>query len=126
MNFRKISALFLAALLIATPLYAAFSVQEDGTQEGIVDKLNVSTGLDNSVSGKTTTVTLSQTESHVSTMFKITATASTARPASGATAGTIVAINDSNAASNCGAAGSGGSAFVVCYSDGTNWKILNN
>lgn len=47
------------------------------------------------------------------------------RPASGAPAGAVVAINNANSAADCGAGG-GGSVFVVCVSDGTNWKSLKN
>lgn len=45
--------LFLALLPVA---HAAIVVQEDGTQEGIIEKLNVSTNLDVSVSGNTGTI----------------------------------------------------------------------
>lgn len=65
MNFRKLlSLVILAAFVAVTPAYAGgIAVQEDGTQEGIVDKLNVSTNLDVSVSGKTATVIANATPS---------------------------------------------------------------
>lgn len=59
----------------------------------------------------------------------ITPTASASRLASGATAGTLIMINDSkgDVDGGCGTTGSGdigGSEFIVCVSDGTNWVIV--
>lgn len=60
MNLKKIfSLLILAAFVSITPAsFAAIVVQEDGTQEGIVEKVNFTTNVDVSVSGKTATVSL--------------------------------------------------------------------
>ena len=88
---------------------------------GTINGATIGASSPSTVKGTTVTATTSV----VTPMLKITATASTARPASGATAGTIVTINDANdTAPNCGAAGSGGTTFVVCLSDGTNWKKI--
>lgn len=48
----------------------------------------------------------------------------TQRPASGAPAGSVVAVTTANNLGDCGAAG-GGTTYVVCSSDGTNWRTLS-
>jgi hypothetical protein len=54
--------------------------------------------------------------------FRVTAISSAARPASGATAGTIITMTNTSSSTDCGVVG--GTSFVVCISDGTNWKAL--
>lgn len=56
---KKYSALMLiAALLFSTPAFASsIEVQEDGTREGVVNAINLSTGLNGSRSGTTYTIT---------------------------------------------------------------------
>lgn len=48
-----------------------------------------------------------------------------AKPASGAPAGAVLAVSNANNQADCGATG-GGTTFVVCVSDGTNWKSLRS
>lgn len=47
------------------------------------------------------------------------------RPASGAPAGAIVSVKNANSQADCGITG-GGAVYVVCSSDGTNWKSLRS
>lgn len=70
-------------------------------------------------------VSVSSMNASGATVVVLPVVASTSRPASGATAGSIVMLSNSNdSAPNCGTAGSGGTTFVVCVSDGTNWKMV--
>lgn len=56
MKLKSFYALFLALILTAPAAYASVVIQEDGEQEGIVEKLNISTNLNVSVSGNTATI----------------------------------------------------------------------
>ncbi len=47
------------------------------------------------------------------------------RPASGAKAGAMITIYNAQDANDCGATSVTGTTFVVCVSDGTNWKALD-
>lgn len=128
---KKFFAVLLLLVLAFSPVCFAgnVDVEDESVYQGRARSLNYGNGIAATVAGGTAAValapTVSVTTSVVSPMLALTATASTARPASGATKGTIVAINDSNAVANCGAAGTGGTTFAICYSDGTNWKLLN-
>jgi hypothetical protein len=98
--------------LTVTDAVAAARVTVTGTTPG-TNNITVTTG----VSNQYTKIKAQYTELYVYT-------AST-KPASGAKAGTVVTVSNANNYGDCGTAG-GGSTFVVCVSDGTNWKTLRS
>ena len=94
-------ALLLALVLAFAPLGMAYFSPDDS----------------DSVSNSITT-----SSSVTAAAVRVVPTTSAARLASGATAGTIIMINDSNTAEYCGYnTTNAGTTFVVCVSDGTNW-----
>lgn len=60
---KKFLFLVLALALVSANAFAAIEVQEDGTTEGIVNRVNFSTNTDVSVSGSTATVVANATPS---------------------------------------------------------------
>jgi hypothetical protein len=133
--------LVLMCLAFAMPsAFAGFGTQEDGTYEGEAGKVNCSTDLDCSVTDGVWTVAMeaaiapttvaatgvvSGTQLTASQYVKTAYYIDSTRPASGAPAGTIIVFGGGANKGDCGTA-AGGSSFVVCVSDGTNWISINN
>jgi len=85
--------------------------------------------IDGNIIGGTTAVagtftTLTGTDIISTHYLQLYVTTSAFRPASGATAGSMLALSNANGVNDCGNAG-GGSTFNVCVSDGTNWLDLD-
>lgn len=56
---KKLLLILMCLIFASGPAFAGFGVQEDGTGEGEAGKINVSTGLDVSVSNNTATISTS-------------------------------------------------------------------
>lgn len=111
---KKIFGFLIALLAVCSLSYAAIDeVSDDGVRSGKVRSIDFGDGL--------YVVSASGPVAIVSVRLPYYAT-SAARPASGAARGSVIGKNGVNAG-DCGA--STGAVYVVCVSDGTNWKPLN-
>ena len=127
---KKLVAFLAIGLLVCTSAFAIVYNWNDGDRTEQL-KAAFSTGSNGHTHDGTNSARLATQTNVVATasvtapMFKLNGTVSTSRPASGATAGSIVAITNANG-TNCGstAAGGVGTTYVVCVSDGTNWIAL--
>ena len=99
-----------AFIFVSVPAFAAVDIQVKGTSTCTAEHLNYK-GESPNCSGNTLNVGGLVTYTYAT------------RPASGAPAGSLIAISDAANAGSCGTA-SGGSSFNVCVSDGTNWKVV--
>jgi hypothetical protein len=111
---KKIFGFLIALLAVCQFSYAAIDeVYDDGVRSGRVRAIDFGSGL--------VVVSASGPVAIVSARLPYYST-SAARPASGASVGSMISKGGVNA-TDCGAT-AGGPFFVVCVSDGTNWKAL--
>ncbi len=111
---KKIFGFLIAMLVVCSMGYAAIDeVSDDGVRSGKVRSIDFGSGL--------VVVSASGPVAIVSARLPYYST-SAARPASGAATGSMIS-KGGVLATDCGAT-AGGPFYVVCVSDGTNWKAL--
>ena len=137
---KKFLGLFLAVAFISVNAFAAVVVQEDGVTKNIAEYINFTTGNDVACTGNACTVANSgdqdltagstfvglqqqYTTPVTGQYFQLYVYDAQFSPASGAPAGSVKLLRNTANASSCHNS-AGGSTFVVCVSDGTNWKSL--
>lgn len=137
MKFKKIFAALFLALMFAAPqkAHAIQFFQDDASvgqeaqincAEGVTctpvsGKMKLTIGVIGSVTPAAITGTIITATQYVKTMYYTDVT----RPASGAPAGTIIAKGSAANRGDCGTV-AGGTVFVACMSDGTNWISITN
>lgn len=123
---------FLALILIMALALPAFAlgIEEDGSKKGQATDINFTTNLDVSTTNNgvpAVGVTASPTFTTViATQYvQMQYFSKLTRPASGAPVGSQISMKGANSG-DCGADNTGSNTtFVVCVSDGTNWKSIS-